>query len=65
MEYKVGDRVRVYGLNELGTIINIDVIEDDDGEDDEGRPIIRKVTFYDIKLDKGNTMSLRHNFEKI
>lgn len=65
MDYKVGDRVKVYGLNELGTIINIDVVEDKDGENDDGKPIIRKVTFYDIKLDKGNIMSLRYNFEKI
>lgn len=65
-EYKVGDKVKVRGLNQVGIITDIEIYEDDDGVDEElGCVCIRRIPFYHIVMEDGIKLELRENFELV
>ena len=65
MEYKVGDKVKVYGLNKIGTIVEIDIYDDDDGFDEEYGQVIRRITSYKVEFEDGKHLWVKYNFEKV
>ena len=64
-ECKVGDRVKVYGLNKIGTVKEIEIYEDDDGYDEEYGQIIRKITYYKVKFEDGSEIEVKYNLELV
>lgn len=59
MKYQVGDKVRVFGLNKVGTIVKIEKYEE------VVKGVKRPFTSYKIEFEDKKHLWVKYNFEKV
>ena len=64
-KFKVGDKVKVKGINKIGVIEEIDLYEDYDGDDEEYGQVIIPHLYHYVRLEDNTIIRVEYNLEKV